>query len=100
MENTIAQNHSSKTLRNIGRVAVGTLLLLLIPLIGRFPWSLSDFVIMGILIFGAGSAFVLVTRTINNPDRRIAIGIVTFIIFALIWAELAVGIFNSPIAGS
>jgi len=31
--------------------------------------------------------------------RKIFVGIVIFLIFLTIWAELAVGLFNSPFAG-
>jgi hypothetical protein len=30
---------------------------LLIPLLGNWPWTLSDFIIAGILLFGAGTYF-------------------------------------------
>ena len=81
------------------------LLLLFIPLIGMWitdeiNWSPLDFIIMGFLltILGAGINFVI-NYTKNFENRTLYIGILV-LIFLLIWAELSVGIFDSPIAGN
>ncbi len=81
------------------------LFLLLIPLIGmvitdEINWSLFDFIIMGSLLMflGIGIYFVR-NRSKNLKIRILYIGILLFILF-IIWAELAVGIFGSPFAGS
>jgi hypothetical protein len=100
MENTI-QNRN--TTRNIIRNAFVTLLLLLVPLLGmqfsdEVDWTLADFVIMGVLIFGLSTAYELVTRKMSK-EKRIIFGAIFLVVFLLIWAELAVGIFGSPLAG-
>ena len=81
------------------------LLLLFIPLIGmsitdEINWSPFDFIIMGFLltILGAGINFVI-NYTKNSNNKTLYIGILV-LIFLLIWAELSVGIFDSPIAGN
>jgi len=81
------------------------LFILLIPLIGmmftdEINWTLSDFIIMGflLLIFGMG-IHLISTRTKNLKFRILYIFIVS-VLFLLIWAELAVGIFGTPFAGS
>lgn len=63
-------------------------------------WSLFDFIIMGSLLMflGIGIYFVR-NRSKNLKIRILYIGILLFILF-IIWAELAVGIFGSPFAGS
>jgi hypothetical protein len=71
---------------------------LMIPLLGNWPWTGSDFVIMGILIFGAGTAYELISRFL--PRRKMIVGIIVLLALLLAWAELAVGIFGSPFAGS
>ena len=96
--NTIVQN--SNLSRNILRTAIATVGLLLIPLLARWDWTAGDFVIMGTLLFGTGFLYSLITWKVSNPSRRAVIGIVLFLALLLIWAELAVGIFGSPIAGS
>lgn len=63
-------------------------------------WDIFDFVIMGILLFGTGLVCEFILRNVQSTKNRIIIcGAVLFALF-LLWAELAVGIFGSPIAGS
>jgi uncharacterized membrane protein len=81
------------------------LLLLLIPLIGTLVsnevnWSFFDFIIMGILILSLSFGIKQVLKATNNRMyRMLLIGVILFL-FLLVWAELAVGIFDTPIAGS
>jgi hypothetical protein len=81
------------------------LFLLLIPLIGmtitdEINWSTFDFIIMGSLLIALSIGINLVsTRVKNLKNRFLYIGILV-LIFMLIWAELAVGIFGTPLAGS
>jgi len=63
-------------------------------------WSITDFAIFGILIFATGIGCELVLRKIKNVRNRILICAAIFMAFLLIWVELAVGIFCTPIAGS
>ena len=81
------------------------LFLLLIPFIGMFftneiNWSSFDFIIMGSLIIflSIGINFVS-NRTKDLKNQFLYIGILV-LIYVLIWAELAVGIFGTPFAGS
>lgn len=79
--------------------------LLLIPLIAMqfntgVNWDLFDFIVMGILLSVTGFICELVIRKTNGLARRVIFcGIVLFAFF-LIWAELAVGVFGTPFAGS
>ena len=79
-------------------------ILLLVPLIAmqftdEVKWTLFDFIAAAILLLGAGLAFEWTLRKIKTSKSRIAVGIVLFIVFFLIWAELAVGIFGTPFSG-
>jgi hypothetical protein len=81
------------------------LFLLLIPLIGmiftdEINWSLFDFIIMGFLLIGLGMGIHLVSTRTKNLKVRIFYILIVFLLFLLIWAELAVGIFGTPFAGS
>ncbi len=63
-------------------------------------WDLRDFIIIGILLFGSGLAIEFALRKFTTiKSRIIACGIILLGLF-LIWAELAVGIFKTPFAGS
>lgn len=80
-------------------------LILLIPFIAmqftaEVNWSLFDFIIMGSLLLSVGILSDFVLRKVKNTQYRIGILALVLIVFFLIWAELAVGIFGSPFAGS
>ena len=86
-------------------VVFSPLLMLLLPLIGMFfsneiNWSFFDFIIMGILILSLSFSIKQVLKTTKNINYRILIIAVVLILFLLIWAELAVGVFDTPFAGS
>jgi len=63
-------------------------------------WTLFDFIVAGVLLLGTGLVFDLVIRKTKNIKYRIAISVALLIILLLVWAELAVGIFGTPISGS
>ena len=80
-------------------------LLLLIPLITmqfteQVNWVLSDFIIMGLLLLSTGLIVELVLRKVKKVKPRLILIIVVLMVLFLIWAELAVGIFGTPFAGS
>lgn len=86
------------THKSISRVLVGTALILAIPLIAmqftrEVNWTLSDFVIMGILLFGTGLLLDYVTRM--GGKNKVLLGAAVVLGFLYIWAELAVGIFTN-----
>lgn len=81
-------------------IALLTGLILLVPLIamqftGEVNWTLGDFIIMGTLLLGTGSVFVLATRRVKKVEHRVVIGIVFAAALLYLWAELAVGIFTN-----
>ncbi len=67
--------------------------------INDFNWSLVDFIIMGVLIFSFLSFINFIRKKFSGIKEILAI-IIVVIVFILLWAELAVGIFGSPFAGS
>jgi len=54
--------------------------------------------IVGVIITLLLIEFVL--RKLNNRTYRVIVLVVIILLFLLLWIELAVGIFGSPIAGS
>ncbi len=63
-------------------------------------WTLFDFMVAGGLLLGIGLLCELVLRKIRNIKYRIVLCIALLAALVLIWLELAVGIFGSPVAGS
>ena len=81
------------------------LLLLLIPLFGNIfsnqvNWSLFDFIVMGFLLGLTGLSIHFIIEKLRNKTFKIVTIIFALIIFLIIWVELAVGVFGSPITGS
>lgn len=79
--------------------------ILMLPLIAmqftnEVDWTASDFLIMGVLLFGTGLAIELVLRKVKSTTSRLIVCAIILGAFFLIWAELAVGIFGTPFAGS
>ena len=80
-------------------------LLLFIPFLAmqfttEVKWSPFDFVVAGILLLGTGLLCELVLRKVHNSKYRVAIVLAILAALFLVWAELAVGIFGTPFAGS
>ena len=86
-------------------ILLAVVLLLLIPLTAmqftdEVNWNVFDFVVAGVLLLGTGLLLELVIRKVRNKNYRIAAIAVLAAILFLVWAELAVGIFGTPLAGS
>lgn len=86
-------------------VLAATAIVLLIPLIGmqftnEINWSAFDFILMGSLLLGLGLTSEFIFRKLKNKTYKLGLIVLLVIVFLLIWIELAVGIFNSPFAGS
>lgn len=80
-------------------------ILLLIPLIAmqftnEVDWDIFDFVIMGLLLSATGLLCEFVLRRVRTTLNRVIICGAVLFLFFLIWAELAVGVFGTPFAGS
>lgn len=80
-------------------ILLATCLILLVPLSAMqfttaVNWDLTDFVVMGLVIFSFGSGFVLVARKVPRKYWLVT-GFVFAAAFLYVWAELAVGIFTN-----
>lgn len=57
-------------------------------------WGLADFAAAAILLGGAGLALEVAARVLATPGKRLVVALVIAAILLLVWAELAVGIFD------
>ena len=79
-------------------------LLLLIPLIAmqftiEVNWSVFDFIIMGTLLTITGLLIEVILQKVKNSKNRLILIVTIVMMFFLIWAELAVGLFGTRFAG-
>ena len=79
-------------------------LLLLIPLIAmqltnEVNWSFFDFIIMGALLTITGLLIGIILQKVKNSKNRLIFIVTIVMMFFLIWAELAVGLFGTIFAG-
>lgn len=90
--------------RLMGIVAFVTTLLLIPLLAMQFTtevnWDVFDFITAAVLLLGTGLVCEIVLRNVRSTQNRILLCGVILIILFLVWAELAVGIFGTPFAGS
>jgi hypothetical protein len=80
-------------------IALAVAAVLLIPhfamqLTNGVNWTQTDFVVMGSLLFGMASLFVLAARKAPRRHRTL-VGMIFLAVFVYTWAELAVGIFTN-----
>ena len=83
----------------------GITAVLLIPMIAmqftqEVSWKTGDFIIAGVLLTCVALIYELVIRRFSSKTKRIALSSTLLLVLALIWAELAVGIFGTSFAGS
>lgn len=83
--------------KSILRIAMITICILLVPFIAmqfttEVNWGLLDFLIMGLLIFGAGLTYEVVASKGSNMAYRVAVGVAVLAALLLVWVNLAVGI--------
>lgn len=87
-------------LRLAGRPLLAAAILLTVPLVAmqfsdEVVWTLSDFVIMGALVFGTGLTFELALTRTESTMFRGAAGVALAAGFLLVWVNLAVGVIGS-----
>ncbi|WP_164113023.1 MULTISPECIES: hypothetical protein [Sphingobacterium] len=85
--------------------AVGIAAILSIPLIAmqfssEVKWTFSDFIIAAFLLTVTGLFCELLIRLVSKRYLRYGLIFLAILILAVVWAELAVGVFGSPFAGS
>lgn len=91
--------------KRLAGIVISAATLLVIPVIAmqftkEVNWSGFDFLVAGILLFGTGLLSEFVLRTVKKRNYRIILCGIIFLALVVIWIELAIGIFGTPLAGS
>jgi len=80
------------------------LFVILVPLVGviffELDWSGFDFLVMTLLILSLSILINLILYYTDSSKLKLLLIFIVAILFLLIWAELAVGIFGTPFAGN
>ncbi|ROI13342.1 hypothetical protein [Epilithonimonas hominis] len=74
--------------------------LIAMQLTNEVNWTISDFLVMGILLFSTVFTIDFVLKKVKTLKSRLIVIFAIVILLVLVWAELAVGIVGSPLAGS
>lgn len=64
-----------------------------------FHWTVFDYITAFVLLSTFGFGLEYLIRKTKSKKRKFLIILVLTFLFILLWAELAVGVFDSPIAG-
>ena len=86
-------------------ILIAVVLLLSVPLIAmqfttEVNWTMADFAVMAFLLLSTGLICELAMRKVTTKNARMGIVAVVLVVLFLVWAELAVGVFGTPFAGS
>ncbi|WP_313099228.1 hypothetical protein [Epilithonimonas sp.] len=73
--------------------------LIAMQLTNEVNWTISDFLVMGILLFSTVFTIDFVLKKVKTLKSRLIVIFAIVILLVLVWAELAVGIVGSPLAG-
>lgn len=95
----ITQNQTSVFIYSAAAIVLS------IPLIAmqfttEVNWTASDFLIMGALLFATAFAVDFVLKKVKTFKSRLILVLGILALLILVWAEMAVEIFGSPIVGS
>jgi hypothetical protein len=80
-------------------IAAMTAALLMVPLLAmqftdEVNWGVGDFIAAGVLLSCAGMAYLVAARRARGRLQTFAVAIVVVLVFGIVWAELAVGLFH------
>lgn len=80
-------------------VAVLLVVFLASLLSDQVTWSIYDFLIGGGLIFVFATIETILWNKLKSKHRLFVV-LFVLLVFLILWAEMAVGLFDSPLAGS
>lgn len=76
-------------------IALVLIVILALPYLLSAPWTMFDYVVATLFLFGVGYTFDLVTTKLTSQKKKIIAASCILVVALYIWAELAVGVFTS-----
>ena len=73
----------------------GAALLLAVPWLANFPWTASDFIVMGVMFAITGVTIELAVRSSTDWAQRLGALVAIIAGFLTVWVNLAVGMIGS-----
>jgi hypothetical protein len=91
--------------KELTKIIITAFIMLLIPVTAmqftdQVNWKTLDFVVLFFIVLIVGILIKIVCNSISKKRNKIIIIAIIISITLLIWAELAVGIFGTPLAGN
>ncbi len=81
----------TNTTKRLGMWAALVASILMLPLLANAPWTISDFIFAGVVLFGSASVYEFTTKNMNNKTHRMVVGIGVLTVVLLIWAWAVAG---------
>lgn len=75
-----------KIIKKLSIWAIIVVGVLMIPLLTSAPWTMRDFVLAGVVLFGSATLYELLASKINNRYFRIVVGFAVGLLVIAIWA--------------
>ncbi|HMP93479.1 MAG TPA: hypothetical protein PKD90_11440 [Phnomibacter sp.] len=98
-------NAKTTSNKRLSLLLISSAALLCLPLIAmqftsQVNWNLADFLVAGLLLLATSFGVEWALRKLKTRQHRLLACLAIVLVAMLVWAELAVGIFGSPLAGS
>jgi len=65
----------------------------------QLTWTAGDYVVAALLLYGLAFALAQTWQRLPRSPWRVGLIALIVLAFLMVWAELAVGIFGTPLAG-
>ncbi|MCB0479466.1 MAG: hypothetical protein KDC84_14960 [Crocinitomicaceae bacterium] len=91
--------------KRLAYIIITVTVILLVPAIAmqfsdEVNWTTFDFIMAAIVLYGFGFLFEIAARKIKDNKKKIFFYSILLLLLILLYAEMAVGIFGTPLAGS
>jgi uncharacterized membrane protein YfhO len=83
--------NTNNTKKRLGIWAIVVMAILMIPFLTNAPWTGSDYIFAGVVLFVLATAYELITRNLKNKFHHVLVGGAILLIIVLIIGWAATG---------